>query len=159
MTDDNDDNDITPCYDWYNRGRGLTCAAPDLYDKLQRPQALLTVCRDDMQCALVCSIPYPVYSDLQCQRNVVHCFIHWSLVCNSVYVQCVEGCRWECHGLPRSRPPDLVSPSYPFSHQNHHHLRNRLHHPISTIAIRWRRWRCVMKLQKNHKKLYFIVSV
>ena len=37
---------VTPCYDWYNRGRGLTCAAPDLYDTLERPQALLPVCRD-----------------------------------------------------------------------------------------------------------------
>ena len=42
----NEGNDITPCYDWYNRGRGLTCAAPDLYDTLERPQALLPVCRD-----------------------------------------------------------------------------------------------------------------
>ena len=50
--DDHDDNDITPCYDWYNRGRSLTCAAPDLYDKLERPQALLTVCRD------ICNVPW-----------------------------------------------------------------------------------------------------
>ena len=82
----------------------MTCADPDLYDMLERPQALLPVCRGvqsgvvftvqrctvctSMQFVKMYSIHYTVPGNF-CAMFSVLCF----LVCESVCI--VQGCQWE----------------------------------------------------------------
>ena len=95
--DDHDDNDITPCYDWYNRGRVWLVRTQIYMTRWTRPQALLPVCRG-VQAAVV----FRVQRCTVCKN--VQQFVPWKLLQIAPYaiVQYAKNYnvqRWICSDL------------------------------------------------------------